>query len=78
MPVRRQPKVGAIVEVRFDDHCEDGDAIPCIVWGRLTKRDRKCLTIVSWEADGSDYNEKRWTIVRKAVTSIVELKPVRL
>lgn len=69
------PRVGAIVECRFLDHCEGGDAVPCVVWGRLIARTRTAYTIVSWEADGEPRNEKKWAIVRRAVSAILTLTP---
>jgi uncharacterized protein YifN (PemK superfamily) len=70
--IRFAPKVGDIVECRFDDHVEDaGDVLDFIVWGRVEQVTRTKLVILSWAyADGTsrnDCNEKRWCIVRKAV-----------
>jgi hypothetical protein len=67
------PKVGDAVECLFLDHCEDGDAMPCTVWGRLVARTRTTYKIASWVADGEPHNEKTWSIVRKAVTSLKTL-----
>jgi hypothetical protein len=68
-------KHGDVVECAFLDHCEDGDVpIEFIVWGRIEKIGKKHLVIVSWSySDGKsrdDYNEKKWVIVRSAVTRI--------
>jgi hypothetical protein len=66
--------IGSIVECRFLDHCEDGPAIECTVWGRLKERTRATITILAWESDGQPVNEKTWTIVRKAIASIKQLQ----
>lgn len=74
-----RPKVGDIVECQFLDHVEDGgDPLEFIVWGRLVKVTRRHYEIVSWAyadpgREGGDRNEKRWTIVRKAVTRIAPM-----
>lgn len=71
-----KPKVGDIVECEFLDHVEDGgDPLLFIVWGRLAKVTRIHYEIVSWAyAQPSDgdvcTNEKRWTLVKKAVNRI--------
>lgn len=73
---------GDIVEIRFLDHCEDGeDAIAFIVWGRVRKVTRTSYVVESWayadpsEDDGADCNRKVWSIVRRAVTSVTVLHP---
>jgi hypothetical protein len=71
----RLPPVNAIVQVAFLDHCEDGDALPCMVWGRLIAKTRQTITVVSWAADGEPHNEKRWTLLRRALTEVIELAP---
>lgn len=65
--MRRTPQVGNVVEVRFSDHCEDGDPIECTVWGRLSKKTREFFEVKVWEADNEKHNEKVFSIVRKAV-----------
>jgi hypothetical protein len=75
--------VGDVVEVEFLDHVEDGgDPYRFFVWGVLAVNGRKHYEILSWaHADPSvatcAHNEKRWTIVKAAVTKIVKLKPVK-
>ena len=73
-------KVGDIAEIRFLDHCEDGDteALDFIVYGRVSQVGRKVIEVTSWGyADGkrhNDPNEKRFSIVRSAITQIRKLK----
>jgi len=69
-------KIGDLVECAFLDHVEDGgEPLQFKVWGRIEKKTRKHLEIVSWAyADrpsvSGDHNEKRWTIVTSAITRI--------
>ena len=80
-PKPASPKVGDIVEVEFLDHVEDGaEPISFKVWGMLVVKGKKHFEILSWaysdqkEVENPD-NEKRWTIVRSAVTKVVILSP---
>lgn len=83
MTVRGWRKVvpGAIVAITFLDHVEDGsETIPFVVYGRVVKKDRKELTLDSWEYQDvkipHDDNEKRFSIVRGAVTRVRVLEEV--
>ena len=71
-------KAGDVVECDFLDHVEDGEeALSFTVWGRIESVTRQRLIIVSWAyQDGvkrGDHNEKRWVIVRSAITAIYPL-----
>lgn len=67
------------MECTFLDHCEDGeDPMEFTVWGRIERVGRKHLVIVSWSYSDNesrgDHNEKKWVIVRSAITAIHQLK----
>lgn len=81
----RKPVTGDVIQVRFHDHCEDGDeAIEFLVWGRLNKITRWSYHLHAWafadaieEAKNENHeNEKTFTIVKKAVLEIKILEPV--
>lgn len=79
-----KPKLGDTVAVTFLDHCEDcdeGKPIAFTLFGLLSTITRTSYEITCWAyADGvrrGDGNEKRFAIVRKAITSIRILKPNR-
>ncbi len=73
-----KPKAGQIVECSFLDHCEDhNEPMEFTVWGRIEKVGKKHLVIVSWSYSDNktrdDYNEKKWVIVRSAITGLHQL-----
>jgi hypothetical protein len=73
--------VGDVVEVEFLDHVEDGgEPYSFLVWGVLAVNGRKHYEILSWThadptVDKYEHNEKRWTIVKAAVTRITKMIP---
>lgn len=75
-------KAGDIVECEFLDHVEDGgEPYRFRVWGVLAHKGRNYFEIISWmHADPTvevhPHNEKRWTIVRKAVLKLTLMQPV--
>ena len=74
----RSAKPGAVVAIRFLDHCHGGDRpIEFVVYGRLVSKDRKHLTVDSWEYDNRetqhDDNEERFSIVRSTITGLAVL-----
>jgi hypothetical protein len=72
-------KVGDIVEVEFLDHVEDGDEpFLFIVWGKVAVNKRKHYEILCWahaekSVEAWPHNEKRFTIVKGAITRISKL-----
>lgn len=75
-----KPKAGQIVECSFLDHCEDHtEPIEFTVWGRIERVGKKHLVILAWtytnktEEDKNDLNQKRWVIVRSAITGLHQL-----
>jgi len=77
---------GDLVEIRFLDHCEDGDdAMEFIVWGRVEKCTKSSILVHSWtfakETDGASNsnsdNIKTFTIVKKAILELRKLKVVK-
>ena len=78
--MKQKLAVGDVVAVEFLDHVEDGgDPLAFIVWGRLAKITKKHYEVVSWAyADVTtpavETNEKRWTLVRSAVSRITKLR----
>jgi hypothetical protein len=69
------PRVGDEIRVDFLDHCEDGDgeAIQFTVYGRVLKINRAVLQVGCWVYTApteTDSNEKKFDIVRKAVTNV--------
>jgi len=70
-----------VVEVEFLDHVEDGgEPYRFLVWGILAVNARKHYEILSWAHADNDvettaHNEKRWTIVKAAVTRITRMVP---
>lgn len=66
-----------LVECVFLDHCEDGDALECTVWGKVREISATKIVVMAWVSDGDPENEKLWTIVRKAVTKLVRLLPAK-
>lgn len=70
-----------MVEVEFLDHVEDGgEPLQFKVWGAVAVNTRKHYEILSWayadpHSDNSASNEKRWTIVKAAVTRVTKLTP---
>jgi hypothetical protein len=75
-----KPKVGDVVEIVFLDHVEDGgDPYSFAVWGRIDKIGRQHYEILSWAHTQKGestlwQNEKRFTIVRSAITKLEILK----
>ena len=74
----KQPKVGSIVEVIFDDHADGCDILRFRVYGVLIKTTPAQYTLGSWVyADNHhsiDSNVEARSIVRKAAISIRELQ----
>jgi hypothetical protein len=74
-------KAGDVVEVEFLDHVEDGgEPYAFLVWGVVAVNGKKHYEILSWaHVDGNvetmPSNEKRWTIVKAAVTRITKMIP---
>lgn len=75
-----KPKAGQIVECTFLDHCEDhNEPIEFTVYGKIERVGKKHLVILSWaytnkaSDDKDDSNQKRWVIVRSAITGIFQL-----
>lgn len=71
-------KLGDIIKVTFDDHCEDGDKpMVFVVYGVLTKRASKYIIVKNWTTLGdaaTDHaNNKRWVIIRSCIRSMVRL-----
>jgi hypothetical protein len=74
-----------IVEVHFLDHVEDGEgALPFVVWGKVDRVTKLSVRVVSWgheDPDSKDAAEceprtqKKFTIVRSAITKATVLKP---
>jgi len=77
---RTRAKKGDLVEIRFHDHCEDGDdAMEFLVWGRVRRVTRSSYIVESWayanpkDDDGDDEdseNRKIFVIVKKAVLAL--------
>lgn len=74
---------GDEVCIEFLDHSEDGnEALPFKVYGEVEKVTRTAITVVSWaymnELDkllnDNPSNEKRFCIVKKAITRVRKLK----
>lgn len=71
-------KPGAVVEITFLDHVEDGnDAIEFKVWGRIRYVTKRTVTVETWayadkngEGDDGSVNVKAFTIVKKAMTDL--------
>ena len=66
-------KIGSIMALTLDDHAEDSNSVISVtVYGRVAKSDRRTVSLDSWEyTDTSlpyDTNEKRWTVLKSAVT----------
>jgi hypothetical protein len=74
-------KAGDVVEVEFLDHVEDGgEPYLFLVWGVVAVNGRKHYEILSWahaekHVEAAPHNEKRFTIVKAAVTRITKLIP---
>jgi hypothetical protein len=71
---------GWIVAITFSDHCEDHNTpLDFTVYGRVAELKRKYVVIESWTyADDKitrDDNVKFWTIIRSAISKIVQLVP---
>ena len=85
MPRKRAPsaKLHDIVAIHLLDHCRDGDdALPFVVYGRVSKRTRTAFTVDSWanedpEAERQDDNIDQFTIVRSAIVSIEILQKAK-
>lgn len=80
---KKRIAVGDVVQCTFLDHSEDGsDVMLFEVFGRVTAITSKAYTIVSWAyvnetdkaKDSNPENEKKFCIVRKAITDIRTLK----
>jgi len=71
--------IGRVVEVRFADHCENGDGpMPTVAYGRLVDVARGHVILGGWMPlldDATDDSYTRWTIVRSAISSVTLLKP---
>lgn len=75
---KARPKTGSIVQIEFDDHCENGeDAMPCRVFGKVLRVTRKAYVIQTWEAVGDDtpFNNHTFTIVKSAIRDVKTLVP---
>lgn len=67
-------KKGDLIEVTFWDHCMNGDACECKVWGKLEDANRLRLEITTWELQtkdqkARDHNREYFTILRKVIIS---------
>lgn len=76
-------RTGQIVAIEFSDHVEAGSTpLRFIVYGRLSSVTRRALVIDSWRYSDSQYrhdkNEVRFTIVRSAIHSVTQLRPVKV
>jgi len=72
-------RVGQIVAVTFLDHSEDhSEPITFTVYGRAARNTRTHVCVDSWEYTDQeapyDTNEKRFSIVRTAISGIEVLK----
>lgn len=70
---------GQVVAVEFEDHVEDGSQPELfVVYGEVSEVSRKFVCIDSWAYKDQkldyDINEKRFTIVRSAISRIVWLE----
>lgn len=72
---------GDLAEITFLDHCEDpedDDALAFTIWGRVTEVAKTHYEITCWAyADGkrrADNNEKRFQILKSAITRTKKLK----
>ena len=76
--------LGMPVRITFWDHAEGRELIEFDIFGRLTVETSLSYTVETWtytDPSVEDYwtdNVKRFTIVKKAVTEIVALKPHKL
>jgi len=73
------PCVGDVVEISFDDHCEDSDKVlPFVVYGVVSKVNTRTLAINSWcnakHPSRIDHNVKTFAISRGSVTGVEVLK----
>jgi hypothetical protein len=72
---------GQIVCVEFLDHCTGAtEPLPFAVYGRLAHIDDKSLSVDVWchrhKRHAYDDNVERFTIIRSAITKIVQLQEV--
>jgi len=72
-------RLGSIVKVVFEDHCEDGDQpLMCTVYGVLTGRARHYIIVSSWTVASDEatarVNNKRWIIIKSCIKSMVRLE----
>ncbi len=64
------PKVGDLIEICFEDHCEDShELMHTRVWGKVVRKTRRTLVVRSWEAEG-EHNCKDWAIDRRTVEGL--------
>jgi hypothetical protein len=77
-------KVGCVVSVRFLDHMIGPKAglLECEVFGRLVKIKPKEVLVEHWsvltrDAALKEFNSERVAIVRSAILSIVEFRPLK-
>jgi hypothetical protein len=74
-------RIGDEVRVQFYDHVEDGtEAINFTVWGRVSDLTKRTISIECWaytDPNEEDKNNvKVYTIVKKAISSLVVVAPV--
>lgn len=73
------PIVGDIVQILFDDHCENMDRhVEVEAFGRVSRIDRKSLTISGWNLpDETDVGNGStiWTILRGVINVCNVLTP---
>ena len=63
-------KVGQVVEVRFWDHSMNAEPVECVVWGRVSYKDRLHVKVVMWECTDpaqKDGNEEHVSVLNSAI-----------